>query len=94
MQLPRYLHDIVGIVHCDVKPDNLLLRHSKSILERNIKEQLVFAWTFADFGFFSKIADFGRCVSKFGWPCRVFRFEGICPRLGWPGSEALRLWHG
>lgn len=22
----RYLHDIVGLVHCDVKPDNLLLR--------------------------------------------------------------------
>lgn len=26
MRSLRYLHDIVGIVHCDVKPDNLLLR--------------------------------------------------------------------
>jgi len=26
MRALRYLHDIVGIVHCDVKPDNLLLR--------------------------------------------------------------------
>ena len=26
--LLRYLHDIVGIVHCDVKPDNLLLRRA------------------------------------------------------------------
>lgn len=23
----RYLHDTVGLVHCDIKPDNLLLRH-------------------------------------------------------------------
>eukprot|EP00913_Durusdinium_trenchii_P034189 g31997.t1 len=26
MRALRYLHDVVGIVHCDVKPDNLLLR--------------------------------------------------------------------
>lgn len=26
LQSLRYLHDVVGLVHCDVKPDNLLLR--------------------------------------------------------------------
>eukprot|EP00971_Amphidinium_carterae_P015652 308968-Amphidinium_carterae.1 len=25
----RFLHDVVGLVHCDVKPDNLLLRHDR-----------------------------------------------------------------
>lgn len=27
----RYLHDVVQIVHCDVKPDNLLLRRGSTV---------------------------------------------------------------
>eukprot|EP00928_Gymnodinium_smaydae_P009456 TRINITY_DN13545_c0_g1_i1.p1 TRINITY_DN13545_c0_g1~~TRINITY_DN13545_c0_g1_i1.p1 ORF type:complete len:553 (+),score=136.77 TRINITY_DN13545_c0_g1_i1:158-1660(+) len=29
----RYLHETVGLVHCDVKPDNLLLRHDEKAVK-------------------------------------------------------------
>merc|ERR1712151_851077 len=29
----RFLHDVVGLVHCDVKPDNLMLRHDEKAVK-------------------------------------------------------------
>ncbi len=104
----RYLHDVVQIVHCDVKPDNLLLRRGRQFFTFKASCNLCnfsnseFVQCFCKLNLF--LFDVFNHLNKFWRDLRELRFffifggwvelSYVSTRLGRPGSKALRLWNG